>query len=143
MAKGDFLQPHHHFSRYCSPSRVGDDELPLVTAFELGPQEDHLSVNWLEYFGLNDMDACMKEVRQAFIDKGYALRPSGKFAILMVSKAIDTVRLGAGVDLRILHWPENDDASHSGIFDYSSEDLQVALDLKSLVTPNDVHSALV
>ena len=44
------------------------------------------------------------------------------------------------MSIRFIHWPENDDPSNSGIFDYRAEDLQVALELTNLVAPGDVFA---
>lgn len=113
--------------------------VPAVTAFEMPLNQDHLSVNWLEYFESDDKEACIEAVRQAFRDKDFEAKRDGRFAVLNVGKAIEKVKLGAEQELRILHWPEADDPSHGGIFDYTSDDLQVALDLQSLVTASDVY----
>ncbi len=60
------LPDDDHVSRYCKPSAVGRDGLPLANAFELRPAckqrpaEDHLSVNWLEYFQqARDLEAAL------------------------------------------------------------------------------------
>ncbi len=56
-----------HLTRYCKPSTV-DDGLPTASAFELRPGEDHLSVNWLEYFGALDVATAIQLVRRIFHD---------------------------------------------------------------------------
>ena len=143
MAKGDPIPREHHVSRYCSPNKMGRDGLPTAPAFKMKQGHNHLSVNWLEYFETDDTAQGIAHVRQAFEQKQYALKRDGRFAVLNVNAAQEQVKAGAGLDVRILHWPDSNDPSHSGVFDYTSEDLQVALDLKSLVTPADVYLALV
>ncbi len=117
--------------------------MPGAPAFEMNPKHDHLSVNWLEIFESSDKVACIAEIRQALLAKQYKLRRNGRFAVLNVGQAKQKVRTGAGKEVRILHWPKDNDTSHSGLFDYTSEDFQVALDLKSLVTARDVYPAFV
>ena len=143
MASGESLPPEHHVAHYCSPIQVGQDGLPLVPAFKMKQGHDHLSVNWLEYFGSDDIAQGIVHVRQAFVQRAYGLKRNGRFAVLNVDAARKQVKAGAGRDVRILHWPESNDPSHSGVFDYTSEDLQVALDLKSLVTSADVYLPIV
>ncbi len=141
MSKGFELPDEHHVSRYCKPSTVQND-MPLVGAFQLKEDEEHLSINWLEYFELDTKDANLTKVRQALIDKGYKIRKGGRFAVLNVGLARNTVLSDVKKPIRIRHWPEDDDPSHSGIFDYAADDLQVALELRSLITPNDVYPAV-
>ena len=143
MARGDSLPPEHHVAHYCGPITMGQDGLPAVPAFKMKQGHDHLSVNWLEYFGSDDIAQGIAHVRQAFVQKGYGLKRNGRFAVLNVNVAQQKVKSGAGLDVKILHWPGFNDPSHSGIFDYTSDDLQVALDLKSLVTSADVYLAIV
>ena len=142
VARGNRLPAEHHVARHCGPATVGKDGLPTVAAFEPKPDADHLSVNWLEYYQPDDKDDSVAQIRQGFLDREYELKLDGRFAVLNVDKARHQVKIGAGIDIRILHWPENSNESHSGIFDYTSENLQVALDLKSIVTAGDVYPAL-
>ena len=141
MSKGLELPNEHHVSRYCRPGTV-QNGMPLVGAFKLKDTEEHLSVNWLEYFELDTKDANLSKARQALIEKEYTIRKGGRFAVLNVGLARNTVLSGAKKPIRIMHWPKDDDPSHSGIFDYAAVDLQVALDLRSMVTPNDVYPVL-
>ena len=46
--RDDPIPDENHVSRYCPPSRV-EDGMPLASAFALKPNEQFLSVNWLEY----------------------------------------------------------------------------------------------
>jgi len=84
-----------HLSRYCKPSTV-DDGLPTASAFELRPGEDHLSVNWLEYFAAPDLATAVHLVRSAFHDKAYRLRPGGRFAVFPCGAAKIAVSDGTG-----------------------------------------------
>ena len=130
-----------HLSRYCKPSTV-DDGLPTASAFELRPGEDHLSVNWLEYFGVPDVAAAMRLVRGAFHDKAYRLRPGGRFAVLRCGAARLAVGDGTGPLLSIDHLPLADDPSHAGVFGYGVDDFEVAVELAAIVRRRDMHLAV-
>ena len=132
-----------NLSRYCKPSYVDGNGLPMVSAFELKKEgEEYLSVNWLEYFDAPDRAAAVNEVRRAFLDKGYGLRKNGRFAVFNVGAAKTAVREGAGRTLRIDHVPLDDDLSHAGVFGYTEDDFAVAVELKALVNYRDVYTAL-
>lgn len=76
-----------HVSRYCKPSAVDEEGLPTEQAFSLRQGEDHLSVNWLEYFGEPSLEMAVDGVRQAFREKGYQVARTGRFAVLSVRVA--------------------------------------------------------
>ncbi len=77
---GDNLPADHHIVRYVKPSLV-EDETVDGSAFLLRPDEDGLSVNWLEAFGYDDKNRQLSEVRRLL-----RLRPArnGRFAKLNV-----------------------------------------------------------
>ena len=121
------LPDDDHFSRYCRPSAVARDGLPMAAAFELRPGEDHLSVNWLEYLDAPDLNAAIESVRNTFRAKGFGLRRNGRFAALNV---------------RVVHLPVDDDESHSGVFGYTADDLAVAVAIRALVGRDHMHPAV-
>lgn len=130
-----------HLSRYCKPSTV-DDGLPTASAFELRPGEDHLSVNWLEYFRTPELATAIQLVRGAFQDKAYRLRPGGRFAVFRCGVAKLAVGDGTGSLLSIEHLPLADDPSHAGVFGYGVDDFEVAVELAAVVRRQDVHPAV-
>ena len=131
-----------HLSRYCRPTAVGRDRLPMAAAFELRPGEDHLSVNWLECFGAPNREAAVDRVRNAFKAKGYGLGRNGRFAVLNVGAAKTAVSETVDGPVRIEHLPVDDDESHSGIFGYTANDLAVAVSIKALVNRDNVFPAV-
>ena len=131
-----------HVSRYCKPTTVGRDGLPMAAAFELRAGEDHLSVNWLEYFGAHVPEGAVERVRNAFEAKGYRLGRNGRFAALNVGDAKTAVSETVGGPARIQHLPVDDDESHSGVFGYAADDLAVAVAIKALVRHQHVFPAL-
>ncbi len=135
--RGDHIPRGDHVARYCKPNWV-DDGLPLIAAFLNDRNQEHVSVNWLEFFDGVGGQAQIEQIRKAFRAKGYKLRKNGRFAVLNVGGSVDRVKQTTDMAIRFLHWPEDDDPSHSGIFDYRAEDFQVALELTNLVAPDDV-----
>lgn len=114
----------------------------MAAAFELRPGEDHLSVNWLQYFAAPDLDAAVARVREVFRDKGYRLRPNGRFAVVRVGAALAAVAEAVGRRGRVEHLPLEDDESHAGLFGYSADDLAVAVELRALIQREHVHPAV-
>lgn len=136
----DLLPDGDHVARYCKPSAVGLDGLPMPAAFELRPKEDYLSVNWLEFLHASDLGAAVGEVRTAFRRKGYHVKPNGRFAVLEVGEvkaAVVAITGTASVEHRRL----DDDESHSGVFGYTADDFAVAVEIAALAGPDCVHLA--
>ena len=129
-----------HVSRYCRPSAVDESGLPTEQAFRLRPGEDHLSVNWLEYFHEPSLDSAVDRVRGVFREKGYQIARNGRFAVMNVRVAKEAGVRGHRL-LSIEHLPAPDDPSHAGISGYEDGDLIVRLALAQLVTIQDVHPA--
>lgn len=138
---GASLPDDDHLSRYCKPTAVGPDGLPMAAAFELRPTEHHLSVNWLEYFDSPHLGAAVERVREAFRRKGYGLRRNGRFAVLGIGEAKSAVAEAIGHLGRVEHLPVDDDESHAGLFGYTADDLAVAVELRVRVRREHVHPA--
>ena len=79
---GDSLPDGHHIVRYVKPTLV-EDEIVDGSAFLLRPDENGLSVNWLEAFGYDDEDRQLSEVRRLSRLK---LAKNGRFAKLNVGE---------------------------------------------------------
>ncbi len=138
---GKPLPDDDHVIRYCKPTAVEDD-LPSVSAFKIRANEDHLSVNWLEYFGVLDRPTAVQRIREAFHAKGFQLRKNGRFAVLNVDDIRSIAQDIAYNSLRVEHLPLEDDPSHAGILGYSPEDIAIATEIKALVGIEDVYRAL-
>lgn len=139
--KGDPIPDVDHTARYCKPSWV-QDGVPLVDAFLNAANEAHVSVNWMEFFDVDAREEQISRIRAVFAAKGYVLKPNGRFAVLNVGNSVLQVEEGAQKIISFLHWPEDNDDSHSGIFDYGAEDLQVAVELANSITPYAVFLAV-
>lgn len=128
------ISDKHHVARYCSGSRHLDGEVS-PKAFVLRPGETHLSVNWLEYFGLDSLDEALVRVC-ADKREQITIRPTGRFALLRAgdvrSVRIDVDALsGTARYLTVTHIPQEGDESHSGIGGYGADEMgrMVAADL--------------
>ena len=114
----------------------------MSAAFIPRQTENYLSVNWLEYFGENDLSAAVEQVQEIFRRKEFRMRPNGRFAVLHVGAAKMAVQETVQRVLSIDRLPLGDDPSHAGIFGYASEDLAVAVELRAVVKRRDVHSVV-
>ena len=114
----------------------------MAAAFELRAGEDHLSANWLEYFGAQVPEAAVGHVRNAFAAKRYRLGRNGRFAVLNVGAAKTAVSETVDGPARIEHLPVDNDESHSGVFGYAAGDLAVAVAIKALVSAENVLPAV-
>jgi hypothetical protein len=121
--KGDELPSSNHVSRYCGGIHIAEDGRILPTAFHLRPQDESVSVNWLESLQQNDRASQIREVRQRLEIK---LRNTAKIAVLNVGEASEHVRKG-GFEIRILHEPKPNDDSHSGIFGIHQNELVISM----------------
>ena len=144
-------------SRYCKPS---DFDLkknePKVSAFQRAwkqPQdceeppykEPFLSVNWLEYFGQIGRERAIDSVRTAFDAKHYEVKMNGRFVVIGISTAKAAAKC-FGLDLAIKYKPEADDPSHAGVFGLPDEDedeIDIAAELKLLVTGSDIYLGII
>lgn len=129
---GPDIPESDHVTRYCPPRRLEEDGRPGVAAFALRPNEDYLSVNWLE-FHEGTTDARLEAVRQD-LERGLTLKRSGKLAVLQVEKTIARVQQNAGRRIRFTHEPIAGD-SHSGLRDtnHSPDALRIRQELAQAV----------
>ncbi len=120
--KGKAVPDEHHVSRYCSPSRLREsDDRPAPPAFQLRDGEEYLSVDWLEFLHPSDRGIQLATVQDLFEkQRGFELKPAGRFAILNVGTARATVQEQTPDNrvLAVTHLPDPNVAgdSHSGIF---------------------------
>ncbi len=133
------ISEDHHISRYCKPSAVGDNGLPLAAAFELRDGEDYLSVNWLEFFETSDLSQAIDFVRQAFKKKKYEVRPNGKFVSLQVGKVKEVILRNGHLPVKIIHFDEEDDPSHGGVYGYTASDELISTEIAELAHAEDMH----
>ena len=153
--EGDPLPNEHHVSRYCKPTDFDLEScVPFVSAFQRqwkqpgGPEtprlrEAYLSVNWIEFFQVANMDAAIQCVRDAFAEKKYSVKPNGRFVVINVAAAKAAALEVDGAQLSFTHKPFDDDESHSAIAGFPDDDLDVATELQLLVSQEDIYFAVV
>lgn len=126
--KGDRVPDQDHVARYCPPSRFTEDGRITGAAFQLRPGEKELSVNWLEFLSPAGRDVQIREIRKVLALKMSRVSTAAKIALLNVGQMCDHVCANSsdGRSLEVLHIPEQDDPSHSGIFNYREDDILIA-----------------
>ena len=122
--KGDTIPDNNHIARLCLPKHV-DNEQIQATAFQLRPpNEDFLSVNWLELLNCQRRESEIEEIQKVYCAK-LDVKPRAKIAVLNVGDVRNKV-LTESQDrrnLEVLHDPEEPvDPSHSGIYNLKQED---------------------
>lgn len=136
------IRDDDHVSRYCTRMRIDEDGTPLPAAFTLRRTDEYLSVNWLEYFGVSDIEHNMVHVRKAF-GKHYTIRASGQFAVLNVGDVKATIKESLGRVLSITDLQEDDYPSHASIDGYTVNDDHVPIALSEMVEKDDMHPGIV
>ena len=137
---GRLIPDSDHVSRYCKPSVV-QNGLPIVAAFLARPNEEYVSVNWVEYLDARDLPVAIGKVRAGFQRRGYSLRPNGRFVVLNVGSCKESATR-VNQQVRFEHLPRDDDRSHAGIVGIGEDDFAVAAEITRLVAPKDVHPAI-
>lgn len=128
--KGDPLPEQDHISRYCSAIHCTENGEVTGRAFQLRQKEDYLSVNRLEYLQLNDRQKEIREIRKILGSK-LTLGAKAKFAVLNAGEIINHVHSNSQDPrkLEVLHEPEENDPSHSGIYYELGHDDNLTTDL--------------
>lgn len=134
--KGDLLPNQDHIARYCKPKTAPDGQ-PTAASFMLRPDDEFLSVDWLECFDLSDRQAQITQPRQNIT---LTLAKAGKFAVLNVENTVEHVHTNSdNQTLAVFHEPKPEDPCHSGIHGYSHEDDLVAELIAEVVL--EIHPA--
>ncbi len=130
--KGNTVVPDdHHISRLAQPGKCIDGRV-TAAAFRLRDDETYLSVNWLESLGLPTRTTQIQAI-QSVLGSKLSLRPSARIAVLNVGKTRNHVTESSGLELEVLHQPEPDDPSHSGIHGLLTKNDPRALWIETLI----------
>lgn len=125
--KGDQILDPDHIARFCRPLQVEDGQIQ-ATAFMLKSNEPSLSVNWLEFLNCSNRNSEINGIRNVYAAK-LSVGARAKIAVLNVGEVIEKV-LTESPDKRnieVLHDPiEDDDPSHSGIYNLKQDDELIA-----------------
>jgi len=139
---GNALPSSDHIARYCGGSQIDEDGQIAPTAFHLRQDQDeeYLSVHWLEILNKSDRISEISAVRD-MMGKKLRLGKTAKIAILNVGEALDYVEYKSCFSIRILHEPNHDYLSHSGIYDTKQDEDLISELLAEKVL--ETHPALV
>lgn len=126
-AKGTNLPDEDHVMRYVPWTRLRRDEDEnvigfLPQAFELRPDEESLSVNWLEYFD-GDREDRIRDSVKMFRD----IRTVGKKSAFGIGNVGQIKRTcsASGAQVRIVYEPEARNQAHSAIRHLPRDDLSL------------------
>ena len=147
MRSGSPLLERDNVARYCGGIHCEDDYID-GSAFQLRVDvgETKLSVNWIEYFGLNNTSPAIQMIREMFERKGRSLGATARFAVHNIRKVKAHVREKTkdNRNLRIIYDPVEDppelaDPSHSSVCEMEPDQSLIA-DLIAQVI-DEVHPA--
>lgn len=135
--KSDKIPEQDHIARYCKPTTVEDEQIQ-ATAFMLREGEESLSVNWLEFLNCTSRESEIEEIRSIYSRKLKRVGANAKIAVLNVGEVREKV-IKESQDrrnLEVLHNPENDDPSHSGIYNLKQDNELIAELILETVSEN-------
>ena len=112
-----------HVLRYCSKTKHKNGRISGA-AFILRPQDDGLSVNWLEFLNKDNRNDELNEIRKVYKEKRFIIKPSAKFAVLNVGEVRKYVTEESldNRDLKVFHKRSEKDHSHSEICNINLDD---------------------
>jgi len=127
--KGKNLPDKDHVIRYVPWGRLLKDEDENVLgflwhAFQLRPEEDYLSVNWLEFYDGDRETQIRLSVWEIRVSFKKPLGVKSAFAIGNVAQVKETCQ-AAGSRVRVVHEPEPNNPGHSGIRQLLRDDLSL------------------
>ena len=124
--KGDIIPDNNNIARLCKPSTIDNGQIQ-APAFFLGPKEDSLSVNWLEFLKCTNREREITIIREIYSQK-LIVSEKAKVAILNVGKIRKNVRTFSTDhrNLGVLHDPLDIDPSHSGIYNLKQKEQLIA-----------------
>lgn len=128
--KGDVIPDPDHVARHCKTTTASDGEIQ-ATAFMLREGEQSLSVNWLEELKRSDRASQIRDLQDLYARKMTRVGAGARIAILNVGTVRARVEQESPdrIAVRVLHEPEDDDPSHSGIYGIPYDDRQFVAEL--------------
>ncbi|GAB6268170.1 MAG: hypothetical protein STSR0002_09110 [Smithella sp.] len=132
--KNKIIPDSNHIARYCKPTTVENDEI-LATAFLMRPIDESLSVNWLEYFKLNNREEEISKIQKLYGGKFRNISPNARIVVINVGEARNKVLLESedGRNLKFKHDRSIGDPSHSGIYNLNPDNEMIAELILSVV----------
>jgi hypothetical protein len=150
--KGDTIPDQHHVARLCKPTQAPEGQIQ-PTAFMLRPEEEYLSVNWLEILNCSCRDSEINGLRQLYSRKFLSVGAGARITVLNVGEICEKVRTVSpdNRELKVLHKPELladdpslkvDDLSHSGIYNLNEDNHLIAeLIVEEVLSESDTYHA--
>jgi len=124
--RGDRIPDQHHIARLCNPKHISEEQIQ-ATAFMLRKNEKSLSVNWMEFLNCSSRGSEIIELQNIYSRKLKAAASAiiGVLNVWEVREKVLTESLDRR-NLEILHDPQLNDTSHSGIFNLKDDDILIA-----------------
>ena len=115
--KGDEIPDQDHIARYCRATQAPGGEIQ-ATAFFLREGEESLSVNWMEFLSCPNRESEIAQLRNIYFAKLNRVAAGAKIAVLKVGETRQKVLMESQDrrNLKVLHNPEVNDPSHTGIY---------------------------
>jgi len=126
--RGQRLPDRDHIARLCPP-KTAPNGIITGAAFLLKPNEDGLSVNWLEFLNCSCRDNEIKEIRGIYTRKFNRVPKAARIAVLNVGTMCNTVFEQSPDNRRVVvyHKPDlPDDPSHSEVFNLRDDNELIA-----------------
>ena len=125
--KGDPIPDQHPIARLCNPTHT-EDGFILASVFMLRASEENLSVNWLEFLNCTSRGAKIAELRNVYSTKFKTIGARAQIAVMNVGEVREKVVKESPDrrNLNVLHNPEPNDPSHSGIYNLKHDDEMIA-----------------
>lgn len=132
MEDGQPLEAASHVTKLVKNIHVHEGEIADGEALRPRPDEEYMSVNWLEYDGDNDLKTCLQKII-CILKKKMNVKNNHWLPVVNVKKAIEYIKAESPDKRKIqfLYKPEFkpkfkwDDPSHSGVYGYSYEDAMI------------------
>ena len=141
--KGDDVPPAHHVLRHCRQGdlKVEDGTIKGVYPDAFEPDDDGISVTWMEYFGGSPIEQLA--AARAAMDRGRRLRASNRLAKLKVSAILAAGEAVKRV-LSVVHDPieqppERENLGHSLIGGIATDDDDLRNRIANGVLPADLE----
>lgn len=125
--KGEMIPDQNHIARFCRPWQAPEGQIQ-ATAFMLRPDEESLSVNWLEFLDCSNRKSEITKIRTIYSETFTTVGARAKIAILNVGEVHKKVLTESpdGRNLEVRHNPLVNDPSHSGIYKLKQDDELIA-----------------
>lgn len=125
--KGEMIPDQNHIARFCRPMQAPEGQIQ-ATAFMLRPDEESLSVNWLEFLDCSNRKSEITKIRTIYSETFTTVGARAKIAILNVGEVRKKVLTESpdGRNLEVRHDPLVNDPSHSGIYKLKQDDELIA-----------------